>query len=80
MKELMNEIEAFTATYEFNFQFWGIGNNNVYIEKDGVDLYNSGGYNTIEEVLISALKYLYKINRVAENEKVWNKKVLQNTK
>jgi hypothetical protein len=74
MKELMNEIEAFTATYEFNFQFWGEGNNNVYISKDDVDLYDSGGYNTIEEVLVCALTYLYKINRVAESDKVWNKK------
>lgn len=69
MEKLLNEIEAFSATYEFNFQFWSAGNNNIYIEKDGVDIYNSGGFETIEDVLKDSLNYLYRVNRVPLNER-----------
>ncbi len=69
-EKLLSQIEKFSEKYEFNFQFWGAGNNNVYIMKQGVDLYDSGGFETIEEVLIDALRYIYKINRIPEYDRI----------
>lgn len=69
-KELMNEIEKWSGKYLFSFQFWGKGNNNVFIAKDDVDLYDTGGYLTAEDVMIAALQYIYKINRVKESDRI----------
>lgn len=63
MENLMKRIEEYAGKYEFNFQFWGAGNNNIYIMKDNVDLYDSGGHETIKDCLEDALKYLDRINR-----------------
>lgn len=63
MEELIKRIEEYAGKYEFSFQFWGEGNNNIYIVKDDVDLYDSGGHETIKDCLENALKYLDRINR-----------------
>lgn len=69
-EELLSQIEKFSEKYEFSFQFWGTGNNNVFIMKQGIDLYDSGGFETIEEALIDVLHYIYRINRVPEYDRV----------
>jgi len=63
MKDLIKRIEKYAGKYEFSFQFWGEGNNNIYIMKDDVDLYSSGQHETIKDCLEDALKYLDRINR-----------------
>jgi len=68
---LLDEIEKYSEKYTFSFQFWGKGNNNVYIEKNDVELTSSGGFETIEEVLKFALGYIYKINRVPNTKRVF---------
>ena len=70
MEKLLKEIEKYSDKYQFSFQFWGNGDNNVYIAKDYVNLFDTGGYLTIEDVIIAALHYIYKINRVPERERV----------
>lgn len=62
MEELIKRIEEYSEKYEFNFQFWGPMNNNVYILKQDVNLYDSGGHETIKDCLEDALKYLDRIN------------------
>lgn len=57
---LLNE---YMGRYCISFQFWGSGNNNVYIEKDGVELYSAGGEETPFDIMTIALNYLDKINR-----------------
>lgn len=63
MEDLIKRIEEYAGKYEFSFQFWGKGNNNIYIVKDDVDLYNSGQHETIKDCLEDALTYLDRINR-----------------
>lgn len=46
-----------------HFQMWGEGNYNIYIEKNGIDLWSTGGNTTAEEAMKEALKYLNRINR-----------------
>jgi len=70
MKKLIEAIEKYSDKYQFSFQFWGNGENNVYIAKDDINLYDTGGYLTIEDVMIAALHYIYKVNRVPESERV----------
>lgn len=67
---LLKEIERFSNTYQFSFQFWGNGNNNVSIMKNDVDLYDSGGWLNAEDAMIDALRYIYRINRTPENKRV----------
>lgn len=68
MKDIGNifwsELNKYAGKYQFSFQFWGEGNNNVYIMKDDVDLYSTGGLETPQDALCDALDYIYKINRV----------------
>jgi hypothetical protein len=66
ISEILAELEKWSQTYEFSFQFWGDGNNNVYIAKGGVDLYDTGGYNTILEAIWAALEWVYAKNPKAK--------------
>lgn len=67
MKNLLNEIEEWAETYDFSFQFWGKYNNNVFIYKNNVELFSSGGHESIDEVLKSALNYVRKINATIQS-------------
>lgn len=60
--KLLQDIERWSSVYEFSFQFWGDGNNNVYIEKAGIELWSSGGLNTIEDALKEAMEWVLKQN------------------
>ena len=71
MNKLLNEIEKYSEIHTFCFQFWGKYNNNVFIEKDGIELTSSGGFETIEEVLKFSLGYIYKVNRVPNSKRVF---------
>jgi hypothetical protein len=55
-------IEFWTKRYEFSFQFWGDGNNNVFINKDDVEVASFGGDKTIHEILKRALDWCEKVN------------------
>jgi len=44
--QLLERIEKYAGKYELSFQFWGEGSNNVFIEKDGVELISFGGEDT----------------------------------
>jgi hypothetical protein len=70
MKKLIKEIEKYSQKYQISFQFWGDGNNNAFIMKDDVDLYDSGGFLSIREAVMDALQYIYKINRVPYKDRV----------
>lgn len=56
------EIEKWSGQYEFSFQFWGAGNNNVFINKGGVELASFGGENSIEDILRLTLKWVNEKN------------------
>jgi len=70
MEKLIKEIEKFSEKYQFSFQFWGIGNNNVFIMKDDIDLYSTGGWLSPVDAIIDALNYIYRINRVPKVKRV----------
>jgi len=71
MEELMSEIEKYSETYQFSFQFWGHGNNNVFIMKGDVDLFDTGGLDAPIDALQAALTYIYKINRVPKQKRAF---------
>jgi len=58
----MQEIEKWSAKYQFSFQFWGKDNMNVFISKDDVELTSFGGRDSIEEIIKDALEYINRIN------------------
>jgi hypothetical protein len=64
VEKLIKEIEKYGGKYQISFQFWGDGNNNVFIMKNDIDLYSSGGFLSIQGAIMDALQYIYKINRV----------------
>ena len=64
MKELFDEINKWAGKYEFSFQFWGESNNNVWICKDGIELFSCYGCKSMEETVKIALNYIYKVNRI----------------
>ena len=78
MENLFKELEKWSNKYDINFQFWH-RNNSVYINKSGhndlmVDLYSTGGYDTPKEVIIAALDWIYKVNRVPLQNRLTSKK------
>lgn len=56
------KIEFWTKRYEFSFQFWGEDNNNVYIQRDNVEIASFGGEGTISEILKRTLDWCEKSN------------------
>ena len=66
---LMEEIEKYSKKYEFSFQFWP-HQNNVWINKDGIEIFHRGGHRDMREVMELALQYIYKINRVPKKDRV----------
>lgn len=68
---LLNEVEKFAGKYEFSFQFWGSGNNNVYLNKNNVELYSGGGFDTPTEAIKYVLEYIYKINRTPKEQRAF---------
>jgi len=68
---LIKEIEKYSGKYEFSPQFWGMGNNNIFISKNDVEIFSGGGYENISECLKSALEYIYKINRTPKDQRVF---------
>ena len=53
----MTKIMFWTQRYNFSFQFWGVDNNNVYIERDGVDIADFGGEATPMEIMQRTVKW-----------------------
>jgi len=69
---LLDEIQAWSEKYEFSFQFWGKGRNQLWIYKGGVELTLFGGRDTAVEVIKEGLEYIYKINRTPMNKRFLN--------
>lgn len=61
---VFNHLSDYMERYQISFQFWGKGNNQVYIEKDDVELFIAGGCETPLEAMVKSRDYLDKINRV----------------
>ena len=71
MKEVFEEIKKWNERgYEFIFQFWGVGNNNVYIMKNDVPMIETGGFTTPEEAIQVAFDNIYKWNRTPKKERI----------
>lgn len=66
MEKLITQIEKWSEKYEFSFQFFGFANNNVWIYKDGIEVFCSGGNETIEDVLLAALEFVYRVNSISK--------------
>lgn len=59
---VFDQLAEYFGRYEISFQFWGDGNNNVWIEKDGVSLWEAGGFEAPSGAMIAARNYLDRIN------------------
>lgn len=59
---LVKKIEKWSAVYDFSFQFWGEGNMNVFIAKDGIDITSFGGEDTIEAIMQRTLAWIAEKN------------------
>lgn len=68
IQELIVKLESYAGAYEFSFQFWGEGNNNVFIEKDQIEVASFGGEESIHDILQLTYDWLKK--HKATKEKV----------
>lgn len=68
---IIYELKKWTSKYEITFQFWGPNNNNVHLMKDDVSLLETGSFDTPEECIKIALQYIYRINRVPKEERLF---------
>lgn len=58
----LQKIEYWTKQYEFSFQFWGEGNNNVFINRGYVEIASFGGGDSINEILEDTIAWCEKAN------------------
>jgi len=68
MNEFMAKIEFYSKVYEFSFQFWGKHNNNVFINKGGVELTSFGGDVSARSSIRRAIEYVERINPTIAKE------------
>lgn len=61
LTKLSKEIKKWSKQYELSFQFWP-RQNNVWIYKDQVEIFNRGGLETMEEAMQEACDFLNRIN------------------
>jgi hypothetical protein len=61
---MIKRLEFWTKErrYEFSFQFWGDGQNNVYINRDDVEVASFGGETNVYEILERTLEWCEKSN------------------
>ena len=59
---VMGELSEYFGYYEVTFQGWGPGQNHVFVDKDGIELWDEGGFETPLDALLAARNYLDKIN------------------
>lgn len=62
IKHLAKEIQKWSSVYNFSFQFWGEGNNNVFIAKDNIDLASFGGEDTIQAIFDRTMQWVKEKN------------------
>lgn len=62
-RENYDKMLAYAGKYQISIQFWGNGDTNVFIAKDGIDLYDFGGLDPAEAIA-KTVEYLDRINRV----------------
>lgn len=63
---VLAELYKYMGRYDITFQFWGEGNNNVWVEKGGVELYHSGSNKDPLSAINDALSYLNKVNKITK--------------
>jgi hypothetical protein len=61
-REAYNKMLVYAGKYEISIQFWGEGNTNVFIAKDGVDLIDFGGLSP-SIAIKKTVEYLDRINK-----------------
>ena len=59
---LLLKVEFWAFQYDFSFQFWGVGNNNIYVSRGNIELVSSGGFETVKEALESVINWCEKSN------------------
>lgn len=59
---LLAKIEFWSEQYQISFQFWGKGENNVYINRNYVELASFGGEESIEDILQRVIFWCEKSN------------------
>lgn len=59
---VMVELSEYFGDYEITFQFWGPGQNHAFIEKDGIELWDKGGFEIPLKAMVATRNYLDKIN------------------
>jgi len=59
---VLEKIEYWTNIYELSFQFWGTDNNNVFINKDDVEIASFGGESSINDILELTINWCEKSN------------------
>jgi len=62
IEKLFSELTQWSGIYEFSFQFWGPGKNNVFIEKGSIRMTDFGDLETPQEAIAEALAYVNKQN------------------
>ncbi|MEI2271854.1 hypothetical protein OHD16_06835 [Sphingobacterium sp. ML3W] len=67
-----DRLEEWSNKYDFQVQIYD-GDYNIYVEKDGVDLYSIGGEKTLKDAVDRIIEWIERVNRkvlVTEDKEV----------
>lgn len=62
--QAFKKLKSYAGKYQISFQLWGEDNNNIFIQKDDVDLWSCGNEKTPLDAMRKAIGYLDRINSV----------------
>lgn len=61
---LFQRLNSYAGKYQINMQLWGLDNNQIFISKDDVNLWDCGNEKTPEDAMKKAVDYLDRINNM----------------
>ena len=62
--QMFKRLNAYSGKYQISMQLWGEDNNQIYIQKDDVALWDCGNEKTPLAAMMKAVAYLDRINGV----------------
>jgi len=71
MKEIFNEIDKWADIYQFSFQFWGEDKNSIYLWKNDIVIFDTGGLETSQDAFKSVFNWIYKVNKIPKDKRLF---------
>lgn len=70
MKKLFKELDKWSDVYQFSFQFWGEDKNSIYLWKNDIVIFDTGGLEKSKDAVHAVLNWIYKVNKTPLSDRI----------